>query len=402
MTRHNGEIKNLGVMACALLAIALFLSPFAAHAALTWNDSIPSIEAENNQTIEIEISGTISGNLSVPDGATVTIIGEAKTTADGITLNIGNDATVVWKANLSGTSHPLISLSNAGTFEVAGGKISSPVSTAISSLETATVKINGGTVEGGDRAIFIESGSVEVSEGTVKALAENGKAIHTTAGNIKVSGGIVQTTAMGGRGIYTTSGNIEISGGKIQATGKNGMAIQQKSTDTKTVTRIIISGTDTKISIEGSKGMAIQATNATIIVYDNVSVAGLENYSNVIFSASWEGTASGAEIMATYGGVQIQTGARVANNKELQITVNGTGGGKDDEYTYVWTDTNSVLDNGNTLTIESLGDTVNVLCTVTGIDKTKPVVSSVTPSGTDEEISGTVAIAFNEIMSTEG
>jgi hypothetical protein len=39
---------------------------------------------------------------------------------------------------------------------------------------------------------------------------------------------------------------------------------------------------------------------------------------------------------------------------------------------------------------------------VTGIDKTKPVVSSVTPSGTDEEISGTVAIAFNEIMSTEG
>jgi hypothetical protein len=334
---------------CILLFAALLLFPFGAHAANhTWNSDQPPTNVEDGDTVVI--SGTISDTLPVPDGVTVTITGTANTPNDAalkIELNIGDGATVKWNAKLTGPALYLISLSGAGVFEVIGGKISS-------SDEDRTAIFSQG-----DCATI-----VKVSGGTVQMTGRGSKAI-SIFGNVEIKGGIVCATNVA---ISTTSGNVEVWSGTVQASTAISVSINHT---------IIVNG---GVQIDGS-----------------ITHGGLrrELYT-VTFSASGTGTAKDVEISAEYDGVAIQSGAKVTKGKKLVITVDGVNDGKNDDYTYEWTGADSTL---NVAIINPLTSDVNVACIV--IDKTKPGVSSVTPSGAGAEIEGSIAITFNEAMNRE-
>ncbi|MDR1977407.1 MAG: Ig-like domain-containing protein [Synergistaceae bacterium] len=383
-----------------LLFCALLLSPLSAYAETqNWNNNNPPTVVSGDI---VAIANTPSGTLSIPDNSIVTITGTATSNVNGIILEIGDGATVKWEAKLTGSASQVITLSNdisgTGAFEVLSGDIANGVDTAIVSKASnkTTVKVSGGTVKStgsGGKAISTGSGNVEVSGGTVESTAAGGKAIATISGNVKISGGSV--VAAGGSAIFISqAGSVEVSGGLVQGAGTT-ISVSSGTIEVKGGT-IQASGVDAK---------AISTTGpTTIVIGDKASISGsTPALYAVSFDVSPKGTASSATITAAYNNVPIQSKSRVGKsgrNGELIIVAEGSGGGANDTYAYEWKEGEviSTVDS-NIFIIGNLASNVTVTCTVTGTDKTKPVISSVSPSGVDAENDGDIEIVFNEAMS---
>ncbi|MCL2045010.1 MAG: InlB B-repeat-containing protein [Oscillospiraceae bacterium] len=160
--------------------------------------------------------GAETGQLSAAvEGNTVTVTGNVADAKKGLSLNLNNGVTVIWRASFSATNDSCaIQLDGQGTLEIpSGGLIESwGIGFAIAAGATTTVRVTGGTVRGSYTGIM--DGNVEVTGGRVESPYD-GYAIDTN-GSINISGGIVvspEGTAINGR----TDSHITISNGVVRS-----------------------------------------------------------------------------------------------------------------------------------------------------------------------------------------
>ena len=179
-----------------------------------------ALTAADGQTIRITSSEAL-GTLTIPNNATITIISDgaepiARTTA--LRLNIGDNATVIWRARVSNSGFPeAVSFSGSSTsrFEVHEGAIIRQTgrSTALWTHSSSRIIVLGGEVSitGTENAIVIGSnGSITVSGGVVSA--PNGRAIHVGGGGaVNITGGQiiqVENPNWGSSGITVFDGEV--------------------------------------------------------------------------------------------------------------------------------------------------------------------------------------------------
>ena len=92
-------------------------------------------------------------------------------------------------------------------------------------------------------------------------------------------------------------------------------------------------------------------------------------YYTVEFDAQNLGSASGSTISATYNSVLISSGDVLLSGGELVITAVGAGANSNGRYTYLWSGAGTSGETTNEITLDPLGETVNALCKVTGINR---------------------------------
>jgi len=180
------------------MAALMLLFTGAIYAQTVWNNATPPIISGSTT---VTIATGASGTLVVPGGATVTInssgteLGTVNINGSNynvvdngsrqITLNIGEDATVIWRANyLSLSTSSIVSVLGIGTLNVAaGGIINIDRGNAISTSSNSTIVVSGGAVMSNpsastNTAATINSteagGSVNISDGEVVVLGFTG------------------------------------------------------------------------------------------------------------------------------------------------------------------------------------------------------------------------------------
>ncbi|MDR2580891.1 MAG: YDG domain-containing protein [Fibromonadaceae bacterium] len=277
------------------------------------------------QTIE-DVANTInavSGLTAATSGNVVTVTGTATNNAS-LTLNIPEDGTVVWQAELVGNvslNNALINLTGTGTFNMESGSIThinNGMGRTINNESTGTVNVLGGTVHnelGNYNAIRNEVGGiVNVSGGTVSVWG--GQAIdNVAAGTINASGGTIinigGVTAIRnfGTGTITVSGNAIITAATVVAT--SGVIHLADAAGTLNVT----GGTVQHTAISANARAIYNAGAATVnISGGTVSVAGA---GRAIHNHTAEGS-----INITGGLVRAATGhAFFANGNVGNLTV---------------------------------------------------------------------------------
>ena len=185
------------------MALIIFAIAGTMQAQHQWNSSTPPAAAHG---ATITIATGASGTLIVPENATVTI--NSSCVVDNgnwqITLNISQNARVVWRADYISRREP-IDVVGSGIFEVAAGHIINTVSgfgqpnSAITTSSNSTIVVSGGEVSSWahwSRAVirsFHSAGIVTVSGGMVIARGnsrQNGQAIEVV-GTLNVTGGLV-------------------------------------------------------------------------------------------------------------------------------------------------------------------------------------------------------------------
>lgn len=128
-------------------------------------------------------------------------------------------------------------------------------------------------------------------------------------------------------------------------------------------------------------------TGVNITISDAAGSATV-NYYTVNFSALDAGTASGSSIYATAGGAPIDSGSTILAGKEVVITTAGNGAAT---YTYAWSGDSTDGQTTAVLSIGSLNNAVNAICTVTGFCSiTKEIAAN-----------GSFTINANEVEITE-
>lgn len=155
--------------------------------------------------------------------------------------------------------------------------------------------------------------------------------------------------------------------GKVELWRNGSLAAEAVKTETGGYTAAVPNG-DYWVYVNGvdtGRGIAINGAPSSVEV----------DYYSVNFSTSNAGTTSESNITATANGVAIVSGSLVLKNSSLAITAKGKGAAG---YTYAWNDANNTT--GETLSIAFLKDTLNVICTVTGV--------GVPPTEPDYDING--------------
>jgi uncharacterized repeat protein (TIGR02543 family) len=104
-------------------------------------------------------------------------------------------------------------------------------------------------------------------------------------------------------------------------------------------------------------------TGLSISVTDSASGSGTLSYYTVQFAVANSGSASGSTISALYNSATVTTGSVVQGGKTLSVTAAGAGA---DLYTYAWSGTGSNSETTSTISFTSLGQAVNLTCTVGG------------------------------------
>ena len=373
--------KLITTLLTTALVFGLFTGlPMAAQAA---NQTFVIHETTTIATITSGIQNAInaagSGNSVTVTGNKVIFPVEGK-----ISLNIPSGVTVVWKAQYEGKynydNEMMISLSGAGTFELAqggsikkmdgkgyaigvpnqqgklkisGGTVSSNSSTA------ATVAVYGGTLEmtagsvtnEGNKGIAIRIGphgsSVSVANingGTVRATGEEGIGIHLYEFSmpnryaLNISGGTVESTKYWAVYNQYKSGNITVTGGTVRANGYYGRAIRNSAEDAV----ITILGGTLECNDQGAcianategKNTAIRVTGGTLRAKYSNSSAILSNGPNSSITvtggkleSAFRGiynVAPNTTIKISGGVISATTGTAVRNDDiNSPITVNG-------------------------------------------------------------------------------
>ncbi|MCL2845963.1 MAG: hypothetical protein FWE23_11050 [Chitinivibrionia bacterium] len=196
----------------------------------------------------IRVSATSTGTLSVPNGATVTIISDGTETVNltsrpaasalnpRLAVSIAEGATVRWQARVfynssvsslavgreADASTLAVRFSGAGNFRVYDEAVirnQGWIGNAIRVSGNGTVDVLGGVIDAFTRDVVINSlnnANIIIRGGDIHASTWQGIAI--AASNVNVSGGIIR----GGGSAQTRiirAGTITVSGGEIRATG---------------------------------------------------------------------------------------------------------------------------------------------------------------------------------------
>jgi len=211
-----------------------------------------------------------SSTMTIPSNVDVSIVSQGTAAvnngSNNITLDIGSNSKVTWKANYHATSRSsgtMVTISGTGTFNIIEGSITfTGTSTAVGTSSNSTIIVSGGIVNSINSSVASSTSNIIITAGEV--IAGSGTAI-TSTGNystVTVSGGLVSSTAGTGIGISTTGTNstITISGGVVSAT-----------------TGISASGIDSTVLISGGvvnattgTGISSPGTNSTVTVSSGV------------------------------------------------------------------------------------------------------------------------------------
>jgi hypothetical protein len=302
------------VSAAVTLTMALLL--LSAVTVPAWSADASDLK----NTIEGWVHGG-SGDLSaeVSDN-TVTVTGEVTGANSTLTLDIDSGVTVVWKATLSSAAEKAISVSGAGTLEIAeGGVVRNDTGIAIYVEDTASeveVTVSGGEVSvTGTNAVAIlaagTSSKVTVSGNGIVQATAGGRAIETKGcveikdnatvsattdraisakSGVTVNGGSVRATGDGSYDAIYTEGNVIVSGGTVSVTGSDGLAIYAMGTSKVTVSGGVV---------YAFKNIIIHETNLTGVVYAteaNFKVTG----TGMVIAC---GTGSGIHILRSAAGI---------------------------------------------------------------------------------------------------
>ena len=297
--------------------IALFLAVFA-------------ITSHADTAAQLAATITNYGLTAVASGNTVTVTGTKTDATTGLTLDIDNGVSVVWKAELTGDIPlfefsngwgpiPLITLTGTGSFEVqsgkveqigdgyavsnegagtvtiSGGNISTRNYYAVSNQSTGTVNISGGTVSSNYSSGYIilgsttvsnqSTGTVNISGGTVSAtkvsaVSNQSTGKVTVSGTAKVTSAIVNSNCSSNCGtIYNLTGTVEITGGTVENTADYANAIAIYNSKRGTVN--ISGGT-----VSATTGTAVyNASSGTVNISGGIVFA-YAGYSDIITNAS--------------------------------------------------------------------------------------------------------------------
>ena len=368
-----------------LLTLALAFGLFAGLPMSAWaaNQTYVIHETSTPVTITAGIQNAInaagSGNSVTVTGSRTLLPAEGK-----ISLNIPSGVTVVWKAAYTGKynyfNETMISLSGAGTFELASGgsikKMDGVGYTLSVPGDGGKLKISGGTVSGnsttaatiaayggtlemtsgsvtneGNGGIAIRMGPrasyftvVNINGGTVRATGEEGIGIHLYEYSVpnryalNISGGTVESTKYWAVYNQYKSAGITVTGGTIRANGVYGRAIRNSAEDAV----ITILGGTLECNDQGAcianategKNTAIRVSGGTLkATYSNSSVilSNGPNSSITVTGGKMESAFRGIYNVAPHTTIKISggvisatTGTAVRNDDAASpITVNG-------------------------------------------------------------------------------
>ena len=221
---------------------------------------------------------------------------EVFTTAT-LTLNIPEETTVVWYANLTNTTNVVaVSLTGDGAFEVRnGGSITAGNTSAIRSAGTP-ISINGGTV-------------------TNAATSNITPTINVTAGtgmNVTIRDGLVETKNPSATSyVIQTTGGVLVEGGEVRAIA--GRAINLVGMDS---VAIIADGT-----VYSEKGVAISTatTNTALVRNASVTVIG-GTVSTETGTAAIQTTGTNGNVGIFSGKVTAQSGLAIRSTGNVEIT----------------------------------------------------------------------------------
>jgi len=295
----------------------------------TWNSSTPPI-IDNNRWIAI--SEGASGALIIPENVIVTIVGSSSTgVVDNgtrtITLNISENAAVLWKANYRGST---INVVGTGTLQVdVEGNIYSSWGNAINSVTNSRIFINGGTVT---TTFFTAinststSGRVHIFDGIVSS---NTVQAINAAGSFSMRDGLViaqRTDITGTNGVVnnqpTISGTGTVVGyslGGSHATGATtGLAFFPFTG--VSVSWGLRGGWETGINCNGRFFPISGVSVSNRIVWNNENLPASITSGNIITIA--EGAIGTLDVPSNVEITIISQGTEIINNRDRNISLN--------------------------------------------------------------------------------
>lgn len=240
--------------------------------------------------------------IGVVSGASLTVQ-DTSSNADGKI-----DATFV----LDGTTYASYGILTNGSLIVTSGTVTGYRGIVVSG-DSASLSLNGGTVNGGYYGVYQSGGTVTVSGGTVSGT----RAIYGNAGTLKVSGGTVTGSQMGLSIGGTLTANI--SDDAVVTTSESSSTTwavylwQDSYTGTTTISGGTIGGEYTKYGVTAYGGTAdvtggtITATGAAFIVAA-VGTIGTISGDNTVITAEYAAEAFSGASLTINGGKLTATG----------------------------------------------------------------------------------------------
>ena len=414
---RNGRLG----LALIVLITALFLT-MAVVADLTPREANAANITEtmtNGETLSL--SGSPSGILTVPAGASVIIDGTVTATTTGITLDISGGSTVQWSANLQGASASyLVTVSGNGTLEIGSCTIANTGSggtiNIIGAGTTVTLGIGAllysGSTNGNSILVTADNVTINLDQGsTVQNLGSNGNATMQVGSNVQgtkinVNGGSVISVGSGyaindGAGVNTVSNNTEITVSAGTVTAGTACAIHSV-------------GTGSVVTVSGGTVSNAAGNNINPAIYMNAG-----SIDNVIVSGGTvQSTSNAGYAIQSTGNVLVSDGLVTAVNGRAinligmdsvakisggAVQTTGTGTAISTATTNTETVVNaSVVISGGTVSSLS-GNTVNITGAKSSVTMTGGQVSSTTgntiyASGVDSVI----AISDGSVSSVSG
>ncbi|MCL2563294.1 MAG: S-layer homology domain-containing protein [Oscillospiraceae bacterium] len=232
MKKRNSIKRIIALTLVVLLIFGMVPLTAAASTPVSWNSNTPPILVGNDYTITL--SGTPSGTLAIPTGATVNITGVVAVDLgfwDSIILNMGGaGATVNWTAQVNNHSvTQTVNVLGAGTFYMSDGFITntSDGSVALQISDGITLNVNSGTIgTTGNNSTSIQTtgaANVNINDGTISATGSNSLVIWADATtNLSITGGTVIGDILIGATTYfvvTLAAGTDATGGGLHAQG---------------------------------------------------------------------------------------------------------------------------------------------------------------------------------------
>jgi len=295
-----------------------------------WNNNLPPAVLDGDI---INVSGSPSGTLNIPENASVTVEGAVIGATAGITLNIGLGATVYWRAVFTGASSGyLITLTGGGTIEIYSEIVNTGKSGGIRVDGAGTnIIIGGGGIVASDTggySLFIAANNAAVSiesGGRVESMSGNSNAaVHIndniTGANITINGGMVVSYTSGyaigdGTGTNPLANNTIITVNDGAVTSGNTSAIRS-------------SGRDSVVLIKGGTVSGAASNNLNPVIY----MIGGTGTNIIIDGGVVQTLTNGAYAIQTTGNIEVNgglvssTGGRAINLIGLNSTATINGG----------------------------------------------------------------------------
>ena len=221
-------------------------------AARTINNS-GTVNKTGEGTIEcVGTKPTIAeGNINISGGSVISTGNVGVYTSS--TANISNDVTI------SGVDNAMFLVGNASTV-VSGGNFTASKYDGIYTGGNSSLKIDGGTIEGINSAIYHEStNTIQVNNGTLIGKTQNGISIvQKGTGNVEINGGKISGKYNGIS--KNTSGKLIINGGIIKAISEwDGINVVNEDTGDIVITGGNIEGINNGIYTQGNGKINISA-----------------------------------------------------------------------------------------------------------------------------------------------